>query len=197
MGSTMEKTTNEIPGETTGGQEILCEDNEEIVGSVVSGRDDIPETEPFDITGPDFRVIVSATSTSTPPASGAVGVDVLREGGDFEGGARAFVTEFDSTGTDSSVALDGPGTFRLKIDADDASYEVAVCQTPGGGEGTNGNTDDNDGDGDDNDDGVIDDTIPDKDLPGTGGSPAFVVGGAALLFLYGVLVAWRLMARER
>ncbi|MDP9478065.1 MAG: hypothetical protein M3R38_20685 [Actinomycetota bacterium] len=48
-----------------------------------------------------------------------------------------------------------------------------------------------------NDDGVIDNTIPKKPLPDTGGFTALMIGGSALLLLYGCLVAWRLKTRER
>ena len=130
-------------------------------------------------------------------------VEVLDEDGNNDGGARVFVTEFDPTGTDSTAVIDGPGAFDLQIDADGASYEIAFCQPPGEGGGTDGNTDDNDGGGgsdgggDNDDDGVIDNTIPKKPLPDTGGSTALMVGGSALLLLYGGLVAWRLKTRER
>lgn len=187
----MEETT--IMEETTMVEETTsegeCEEDEELVGSVISGRDDVDETEPFDITGPDFRVVVNATSTA--PTNGNVDVNVLDEDGFFAGSAFVSVDpQFFDDETESSGVIDGPGTFTLEIDANGASYEVAVCQTPGQGGGTN---DDEDTD----DDGVIDDTIPKKPLPDTGGSTALMVGGSALLLLYGSLVAWRLKTRER
>ncbi len=186
--SMIEESTDEMLGESTGGEEGLCAPDEELVDSV-SGRDD-QTTEAFNITGPDFRVVVRATSAS--PTSGDVTVNVLDEDGLVAGGAFVFVDpDFQPTDTASSSVIDGPGTFRLEIDTNGASYEIAVCQTPGQGGGTT------EADEDTDDDGVIDDTIPKKPLPDTGGSTALMVGGSALLLLYGVLVAWRLKTRER
>ena len=184
--TTVQATT--IIEETT--SEDDCADNEELVGSVISGRDDVPETEPFGITGPDFRVVVNAISTA--PTNGNVDVNVLDEDGLFVGGAFVSVDpDFFENETESSGVIDGPGTFSLEIDANGASYDIAICQTPGQGGGTNGDDEDTDNDG------VIDNTIPRKPLPDTGGSTALMVGGSALLLLYSGLVAWRLKTRKR
>ena len=108
-------------------------------------------------------------------------------------------------GTETSIVNAGEDSFFLEILAANANYEITVedCTGDTGNDGGNGNNNgdtggnDNNDDGDTDDDGVIDDTIPDKDLPDTGGSTALLVGGSVLLLLYGGLVAWRLKTRER
>ncbi len=171
-------------GGTTGdGQGGFCAPDEELVESFSDTVDQT--TEQFEITGPEWRVVVEGTATTS--TSGDVTVDALDEDGFFEGGASVFVDpDFLLTTRDSSSVLDGPGSFRLEIDANGASYEISVCQTPGQGGGTNGDT---------NGDGVIDDTIPDKDLPNTGGSPVVWAGIVALLALYVGLFTWRIKNR--
>ena len=73
----------------------------------------------------------------------------------------------------------------------DADNDGIACEANGDDDGADQD------DGDQNGDGVIDGTVPDKDLPNTGGSLLIAAGGAAILLVYGGLVAWRLKTRER
>lgn len=186
--SSAQETT--MVDETTILSESVCAADEELVDTV-SGQDDL-RTEEFEIDGPEWR-FVSEVTTNTD-TNGSLSVDALDDEGFTVVGGFTFQTVFPDDGSDtqSSGIIDGPGTFRLDIEANGVDYEVSICQTPGQGGGTNEDTNE-----DTDDDGVIDDTIPKKPLPDTGGSTALMVGGSALLLLYGSLVAWRLKTRER
>ena len=196
--TTMMDTT--MMEETTILSESVCAADEELVDTV-SGQDDL-RTEEFEIDGPEWRFVSEATTNTD--TSGSLSVDALDDEGFTVVGGFTFQTVFPDDGLDtqSSGIIDGPGTFRLDIEANGVDYEVSICQTPGQGGGTNEDTDENTDENEDtnedtDDDGVIDNTIPKKPLPDTGGSTALMVGGSALLLLYGSLVAWRLKTRER
>lgn len=143
----------------------------------------------FAIEGNSFRITTTVEPVSQDPSLAGVSAVVNTEDDDL-------VTIFskEGAGTESSVVNEGPGRFFLGFNAANANYAVVVEDCVGAAD--NGG-DGNDGDDGDADDGVIDDTIPDKDLPDTGGSTALMVGGSAILLLYGGLVAWRLKTRER
>ena len=102
-----------------------------------------------------------------------------------------FVTSISQSGvgTDSSIVNEAPGAFFLDVVASSANYTITVEDCTEAGQGDTTNNEDTDD--------VIDNTIPRKPLPDTGGSTVLMVGGPALLLLYGSLVAWRLKIRKR
>lgn len=163
----MESTAVDPDGECTGAQEVAS-----------IGPETESQQEEFSVDGDSFRVSYDATINDD---SGSILFGVENEFGLFD-----FERVFES-GSGEFIVLEGPDTFNLavEVDARDASYTVTVEDCAGATDEDTGN------------DGVIDDTIPDKDLPDTSGSTALIVGGSALLLLYGGLVAWRLKTRER
>ena len=198
-GGTSGGTTSGATGGTTGGGDIApgpdegCPGAEVINTTTGSGN---KQSQIFDISGDSFRITTNVQPTSDPQN---VFFDVDVRTADDEP-----VTNIDpeAVGTDSSIVNAGPGRFFIDVASANANYTVVVenCVRSAQNGSTNGNGDTNGGgntDGDANDDGVIDNTIPKKPLPDTGGSTALMVGGSALLLLYGSLVAWRLKTRER
>lgn len=180
-------TTGGTTAETTGNQNDQdCPIPEEVNTTTGSGDEQSPV---FDITGESFRVTIDVDPTSQDPSLAGVTVFVRTENDEpvtriaKEGG-----------GTETSIVNAGEDRFFLDILAANANYEIIVEDCTGDDEEDNGGTDE---DEDTDDDGIVDGTIPKKPLPKTGGSPALFAGGAALLVLYGALVAWRLKTRER
>ena len=190
--------------ETTSGGGIAPGPDQECPGAEVvnttTGTGD-KQSPVFAIEGDSLRVTAAVTATSQDPEDAFVGIRVRT---DNDEGVGNFTK--DDEGTESSIINEGPGDFFLDILAVNADYEIVVEDCAGtsqGGDTTdNDDTDDsNNGGGgsdeDTDDDGVIDNTVPRKPLPDTGGSTALIVGGSALLLLYGGLVAWRLKSREQ
>ncbi len=177
---TMEDTTDFIapgPDEECPGAEVV---------NTTTGTGD-KESPVFAIEGDSLRLTVAVAATSQNSDDAFVGISVRTE--DDEG-VGSFSK--DGEGTESSIVNEGPGNFFLDILSANAEYTIVVEDCDGSDQGGNTN-----GDEDTDDDGVIDDTIPKKPLPDTGGSTALMIGGSALLLLYGSLVAWRLKTRER
>jgi hypothetical protein len=160
-----------------------CENPQEVTS--FTGTEN-QRTDPFEITGETFRLRYETAPEGADPFLPTVEVDVLNAQGQPTGeGFLAFEGE---DGTENVLA--GPGTFRLEIRAEDASYRITVedctetAQEPP--------PDDQPGDVDDPDD-VVDDSIPDKPLPNTGGVP--LVG--LVLFAAGSLGVGTLILRRR
>lgn len=126
------------------------------------------ESVPFTITGDRFRVNLTSEPTGSAGEDDViVFVDVINNDND------ELVTEIsqDTAGTESSFVNAGPGEFFLDITSGNAAYTITVEDCV---------------DEDENGDGVVDDSVPDKDLPKTGGPPLLailfsVVAGAGLL----------------
>ena len=191
------------PGDDQQEDDQDCPVPEEVNTTIGSGDEQSPV---FDVTGGSFRVTIDVEPTSQDASLAGVTVFVRTESDEpvtriaAEGG-----------GAETSIVNAGEDSFFLDILAANANYEITVEDCTGdtgndGGSGnddTGGDTDDdasndtNDSNDDDASNDVIDDTIPDKDLPNTGGSFALAAGGAVFLSLYGALVAWRLKSRER
>ena len=148
------------------------------------------QTAPFDVTGESFRIRFETEPAGQDPFLPTVEVDVLNENGRPIGeGFLAFEGE---DGTENILA--GPGTFRLEIRADEASYELTVedCGAPADdGNGDNGDQGDGNGNVDDPDD-VVGGPENGKPLPNTGGAP--VLFGAVALALASTLLARRILA---
>lgn len=161
--------------ETTADSE--CSEVETVDTFAASPGEDLT-TEFFRISGERFRVSFNNEGT------GFAIVDITINGEDGDT-VDSFVTGSEGQ-QDSLILNQGPGNFQIETIADtDDEYSVVVESCGGSGQGDTDN------------DGVIDNTIPKKPLPDTGGSTALIVGGSALLLLYGSLVAWRLKTRER
>ena len=185
-GTTDEGTT----GGRTGGAN--CPGAETVLDNFTGSGDQ--QTETFDITGESFRVTFDVTnSTDDDEAVLFFNITVNEDNGDF-----VDTISQEGEGADSSIVNQAPGTFFLDVSAINVDYTITVEDCTGEDTQGGGTTDNTGGDGDANDDGVIDNTIPRKPLPDTGGSTAtLVVGGSAFLLLYGALVTWRLKTRER
>ena len=173
-------------GGTTGGgstSDGACTNSEAVATFSASAGENLTN-QTFQVSGDRFRVAFENEGTGFA----SVGITINDKDGDF-------VDNFVAGGEERQTSLivnQGPGRFSLDTIADtDNDYTVTVedCGESGQGGGTT--------DEDTDDDGVIDKTIPKKPLPDTGGSTALMVGGSALLLLYGGLVAWRLKTRER
>lgn len=139
----------------------------------------------FKISGGRVRV----TFENQGPGFASVVITINDEAGDF---VDSFVAGSEQQRT-SLIVNQGPGGFSLEANETAGNgYTVTVEDCASSGQG------DTNGDGEDtNNDGVIDNTIPKKPLPDTSGSTVLIVGGSALLLLYGGLVTWRLRNRER
>lgn len=180
--------TPTVSGDQGNNQDDTCPEATEMV-SIESATDN--QREAFTVTGESFRVSYEVTFEASNDLSNDFLVRIEDEFG---------LVESDSTSSDDTRAFivpEGPGDFEVVTDIEPengATYTLTVDDCAGI---ENGNGDEDTGDEDTDDDGVIDDTIPKKPLPDTGGSTALMVGGSALLLLYGVLVAWRLKIRER
>lgn len=177
-GSTTEDTTG--GGNTSGGE---CPGAEVVATFEASpGEDLIDQT--FEVSGDRFRVSLEDEDTEFT----SVGITINDEDGDF---VDSFVAGSEEQRT-SLIIYQGPGSFSLETTADtDGRYTVTVEDCASSGQASTN------GDEDTDNDGVIDNTVPNKPLPDTGGSTVLLVGGSALLLLYGVLIAWRLKTRER
>jgi hypothetical protein len=166
--SSLAQSGGETTGETTGAAEdqYAPGPDEECPGAEIvqttSGTGS-KQTAPFEIVGDRFRVTATVVSPNPPPV---FIVDISRRNGIPE---QVFTVE--DEGTESTIVNAGPGTFFLDILAIDANYTVVVEDCVGNGPGNADNTDD----------GVIDDTIPGKPLPHTGGIPPILIAGFALL----------------
>lgn len=164
-----------------------CPVPEEVNTTTGSGDE---QSSVFDITGQSFRVTIDVAPTSEDPDLAGVTVFVNTEDDDS-------VTRIakEGEGTEASIVNAGEDSFFLDILAANADYEITVedCTGDTGDGGDNDDSNDNNNGNDD----VIDGTIPDKDLPDTGGFSVLVAGGMSLLLLSGSLVAWRLKTRER
>ena len=184
--TTGETTTGGTTEETTGGESTsdgACPSAEVVATFRASpGEDLIDQT--FEVSGDRFRVSLEDEGTGFA----SVGITINDEDGDF---VDSFVAGSEQQRS-SLVVNQGPGSFSLETIADtDDGYTVTVEDCAGSNQG------DTNGDEDTDNDGVIDNTIPRKPLPDTGGSTALMVGGTAMLLLYGGLVAWRLKTRGR
>lgn len=164
-----------------------CPVPEEVNTTTGSGDEQSPV---FDITGGSFRVTidVDAEPDLDDPSLAGVTVRVRTENNDP---VTTIAAEGD--GTETSIVNAGKDSFFLDILAANANYEITVedCTGDTGDDGANDNGNDEDTDND----GVIDDTVPDKDLPNTGGLSLIVSGGIFLFSALGILAAWR--SRER
>ena len=176
-----------------------CENAQEVDTFEGSPGEDFV-TDPFRITSEQFRVSFDNDETGFVFAD----IEILDDDDKL---VDSFITGGEGQ-QDSLIVNGGPGDFVLDVTADtDDPFTVSVesCGDTGGDDNdgdaddsaNDGDTDGDDNDGDANDDGVIDDTVPDKDLPNTGGFPLIIAGGSALLSACGVLAAWRSKARER
>ena len=176
-----EVVSDVISGDQEGDEEAgNCENAQKVDTFEGSPGEDFV-TDPFEITGEQFRVSFDSDGTGFVFAD----IEILDDEGEL---VDTFITGGEGQ-QDFLIVNGGPGNFVLDVTADtDDPFTVSVesCGDAGGN--------DNDGDADD---GVIDDTVPDKDLPNTGGFPLIVAGGAAILLVYGGLVARRLRTRER
>ena len=94
------------------------------------------------------------------------------------------------------LLLDESGSYSFEIEPFDVSYEIAVDACGGDTDGDNNDDVVSGDDNDDNDNDVIDDTIPNKPLPDTGGFPLILAGGVGFLSLCGILAALRSKAQE-
>lgn len=171
MNSTTEMNTTM---ETTA--KSKCSEAEAVATFRASAGEDLI-TELFRVPSERFRVSFNSEDTGFA----VVDITVNDEDGDT---VDSFVTGGEEQ-QDSLILNQGPGNFQIKTIADtDNDYSVVVESCGGSGQD------------DKNNDDVIDNTIPKKPLPDTGGSIALIFGGSALLLLYGGLVAWRLKTRE-
>jgi len=158
---------------------------------------EIRRTEAFDVSTEVLRIRYFIEPTDE--FGGFLAVDVLSEDDPlfFDG----FVTQVETepAGGSENILLDEPGSYFLEIEPFDVSYQIAVdaCggdlgpQPPGGGTGQDGTGQDD----------VMKGTIPDKDLPYTGGVGAGAVLGFTLLSLtlvgVGSSILRTAMRRER
>lgn len=174
-----------VSGDQSNGQDNVCPGAEEVASI---GPESVSQQETFAITGDSFRVNYDVTIDND---SDFVDISVLDEDGLF-----VDSESIDGTDTGQFVVLEGSGDFEVEVevDGDDVQY-TATVEDCTGTDGSNGGNNNGGGDGDDNNDGVIDDTVPDKDLPDTGGLPLIVAGVIFLLSAFGILAAWRPGAR--
>lgn len=147
-----------------------CENPQEV--ATFTGTEN-QRTETFEISGETFRITYETEPVGADPFLPTVEVDVLKEQGQP---IREGFLVFDGEDGSENI-LAGPGTFRLEIRADEASYTLVVadCQPvevppsdPSPGKKPPG---------------VIHKTIPKQPLPPTGGIPfaGLAVVGLALL----------------
>ncbi|QIN80179.1 hypothetical protein GBA65_18515 [Rubrobacter marinus] len=142
------------------------------------------QTETFDITGESFRVTFDVTSSTDNNEDAFLGIIVNDENED-----PITTISQSGAGSDSSIVNEAPGTFFLDVVASSADYTITVEDCTSAANGNNGDDgDDNGGNVSDDDNDVDDDTIPDKDLPDTGGAGAGVLGGAGLIVLFAVFL---------
>src|SRR5215212_9363768 len=101
-------------------------------------------TGPFEITGDSLRIRFQTDPVGQDPFLPTVEVDVLNENGQPIG--EGFIVFDGEDGSENILA--GPGTFRLEIRADEASYNVTVedCVGNDGGGGGGGNNNGNNND---------------------------------------------------
>lgn len=144
-------------------------------------------TNSFEATGDTLRVTYQVQFVEGNPFA-SLDIDIEDRFGFVEG------ESFDESGTDSFIVVtDGPESFDLITELDPANsgeYTVVVEDCVGEQQNSNDGDDgseDNDANDEDIDDGdVISDSVPDKDLPETGGVPLlgvafFMFAGAGLL----------------
>ncbi len=117
-----------MPGGTTA-SEATCLENEEQVETFVGSQD--RTTEEFQITGPEWRFV--STIRPATVTTGSLEVDALNEDGFSEGFTTQIVFPDEELDRQSSGVIDGPGTFRLRIEANGVDYRIVVCQSQDGG----------------------------------------------------------------
>jgi hypothetical protein len=127
--------TTGTTGESTT-QQASCLESEEEVKTFTGTQD--TTTEKFQISGPEWRYIAEIRPRTV--TSGGMNVDALDEDNFPVGGTIQTVFPDEEFNRQSSGVIDGPGTFRLGIQADGVSYRIVVCQSPGGETTTTGTT---------------------------------------------------------
>ena len=186
-------------GGTTTASQPSCGNGEDQVDSFTGSGSQT--TDSFSITSQEWRYLYEANSSS---GAGNISIEALDNSGNsvpFSPSNAAVIPDADA----SSIGIEGPGTFRLEIEADaDVSYSIIVCQraTPGAQTTAERTVSTNQ----DDDEITVDNqprrdqprrdqpsrdiiNIPNKPLPPTGGWPvyvtvtAFVLVGAGLLGL--------------
>lgn len=172
--SSLAQSGEETTGETTGAAEdqYAPGPDEECPGAEIvqttSGTGN-RETAPFQVTGDRFR-ITAAVAPQNPTSDPFLDVTVERENGGF---VSSFTVE--QEGTESSLVNAGPGSFLLDIFTLNANYTIVVEDCAGDEPGNADNTDDANN--------VIDDSVPNKPLPYTGGFPLLGFAMISLAFL--------------
>jgi hypothetical protein len=122
------QATTGTTGESTI-QQASCLESEEEVKTFTGTQD--TTTEKFQISSPEWRFISEIRPRTV--TSGGMNVDALDDEDNFPvGGTIQTVFPDEEFDRQSSGVIDGPGTFRLSIQADGVSYKIVVCQSPGG-----------------------------------------------------------------
>jgi hypothetical protein len=116
-------------------QQAACLVGEDEVKTFTGTHD--TTTEKFEISGPEWRFISEIRPRTV--TTGGMNVDALDEENFPVGGTIQTVSPDEQSNLQSSGVIDGPGTFRLSIQADGVNYRIVVCQSPGG-ETTTGTT---------------------------------------------------------
>ena len=191
--TTIEETTIEETTENSTASQTTPDSDEDCPGAteVASlGPETESQQEAFTVTADSFRVNFDVTINDE--IAGLVEVNITDELGlvEFE--------DVEETETGSFIVLEGPGEFNLEVEVsgNDAEYVVTAEDCIGSADGTTDNDEDAGNDNDDpgNDDvpdDIVRDTIPDKDLPDTGG-----VALPLVMVLLGFLVAGLALRRR-
>jgi hypothetical protein len=110
-------------------QQAACLVGEDEVTSFTGTQD--TTTEAFQISGSEWRFISEIMPRTV--TTGSMEVDALDEENITVGYTiQSVIPEFEEFNLQSSGVIDGPGTFRLRIEANGVNYRIVVCQSPGG-----------------------------------------------------------------
>jgi hypothetical protein len=188
-------------GNTTAGPDEGCP-TPQVVETFSGSNSQI--TAPFEITGSTFRLTLEAEPVQQGEHASIFIDSVEEDTGLTVPFGNIDVNPVEGQVTETANVLEGPGSFRLEIEANNTRYEVIVedCTGSNGDDEVTTNQDDDEVTTNQDDDEITVDNqprreqprreiinIPDKPLPPTGGWPvyatvtAFVLVGAGLLGL--------------